>query len=83
MDCTLWRRQHGVYCSLKTYRSAKHPAVLLALEQYNKELSVASAIDKEKARLMEKLWHLEEKQAKEKEKEAPQVAQRRRLFGIF
>jgi hypothetical protein len=32
---------------------------------------------------MEKAWHLEEEQNKAKEKDAPLIAKRRRLFGIF
>jgi hypothetical protein len=32
---------------------------------------------------MEKAWHLEEEQNKQREKDAPLIAKRRRLFGIF
>ena len=83
MENTLWQRQRQLYSSMKSYRNPKHPAVLSALEQYNKELSVATPADKQTARLMEKAWHVQEEQNKMKEAEAPQVARRRRLFGIF
>ena len=72
-----------MYSSLKTYRSAKHPAVVKALEQYNAVLAVATPADKQMARLMEKAWHLEEVHRKQREKEAPLAAQRRRWLGIF
>jgi dephospho-CoA kinase len=54
-----------------------------ALEQYNAVLAVATPADKQMARLMEKAWHLEEVHRKQREKEAPLAAQRRRWLGIF
>jgi len=83
MENALWVRQRQLYSSIKTYRTPDHPAVILALEQYNKVLAVSSAIDRQVARLMEKAWHLEERQKMEKLKDAKVSAEHRRRCGIF